>query len=132
MGLRATVYSHCTSGSTGSLISTRCYPSSLPENLDLPSVNYAIRYIVVSYNDAYVRTYGNATGRAERRVQIDCYGDTPDRCATLADAVRADWDGWSSGTAVGRVRVANSVELGWQDDVNAYRETVDVLVEHKR
>ena len=127
MGLRQTVYTRTTGGSAGSLVSTRCYPDMLPENVTMP----AIRYIIVSYNDATYREYGNATTRATHRVQFDCYSETVDGAAELADAVRTDWDGYSRGTAVGRARVANRIDDGWNDDINAYRWIVDVMVEHK-
>lgn len=130
MGLRATVYSRCTSASAGSLIGTRCYPGVLPEDLNLSSVHYAVRYLVVSYNDAEYREYGNATARSKRRVQIDCYGDTSDRCAALADAVATDFDGWTNAD-VGWSRVASRIEDGWNDDIQAYREIVDVMLDHK-
>lgn len=128
MGIRETVYSRITSASAGSLVGTRCYPASLPENVTLP----AMRYRVVSYNDYSYREYGNSTERAQQRIQFDCYAKTSDAVAELAEAVKTDWDGWTNGTAVGWCRVANHFQDGWNDDVKAYREIIDVMVDHKR
>lgn len=100
----------------------------LPENVTLP----AIRYFAVSYDDFSYREYKNATERAKRRVQVDCYAATSDACATLADAVCVDFDGWTNGTAVGWCRIANRIDDGWNDDIDAYRQIVDVILDHKR
>lgn len=128
MGVRETVYARITSASAGSLVGTRCYPDMLPENCQFP----AIRYTRISYNDAPYREYGNPTERATIRVQIDCYADDSDAASTLGDAVCTDFDAWTFGTAVGRCRIAGHFSDGWQDDIDAYREIVDIMIDHKR
>jgi len=100
----------------------------LPENVDFP----VIRYFVVSYDDRSYREYGNPTERAKSRVQIDCYDKTSSGCTELGDAVMADFDGWTNGTAVGHSRVVNRFNSGWQDEISAYREIVDVMIDYKR
>lgn len=127
MGVRQTVYTRNQQGALGSLIGHRSYFGGLPENLTLP----AIRCLLVSTTDADYREYGNATTRAQIRVQMDCLAKTSDGAAQLADAVRTNWDGWTNGTAVGRCRIASRIEDGWNDDIKAYREIVDVIIDHK-
>jgi len=127
MGLRETVYSRVTGASSGSLVSTRCYPDMLPEDVTFP----AIRFFAVSWNDGSYREYQNPTERAKRRVQVDCYASTSDGCAALADAVCDDFDGWTNAD-VGWCRIANRIDDSWNDDINAYRQIVDVMIDHKR
>jgi len=86
MGIRATVFSRVTGASAGSLVSTRCYPDMLPENVTMP----AIRYRVISYNDADYREHRNATERAFHRVQLDCYAKTQDGAGEPAIIVLTD------------------------------------------
>lgn len=127
MGVRETVYTRVTGASAGSLVSTRCYPDMLPENVTMP----AIRYRIISYNDESYREHRNATERAKQRVQLDCYATTSDGASDLADAVRTDFDGWTNGTAVGWARCVMRIDDGWNDDINAYRWIVDVMLDHK-
>jgi hypothetical protein len=131
--LRTTVYDRCTGhAGTAALIATRCYPDQLPENVTYP----ALSYLLVSDDSSLYRTHDGAGGRTVSRIQFNCYDDTGDDAAALADQVWAAWDGWSSACVVGYAFVANRFKatgLMWPAAASAqrvHREIVDVMIEH--
>lgn len=126
MTLRHTVYGRCT-GHAGmaALIGTRCYPDRVPEDPTFPLVVYHR----VSADAGPYRDHDAPTDREVSRVQLDCYAETSDGAADLADQARAAWDGWSSGAVVGWSFQANRIATR-EDALNVYRQIVDVMVEH--
>lgn len=126
--LREIIFSRCTThAGTAALIGTRCYPDRLPEDVTLP----AIRYILVSATNQQYRDQDGATQREASRVQFDCYAtiDLPDGAAALADQIRDAWDGYSDSCTVGYAFQANRLSSR-ADALNAWREIVDVIIEH--
>ena len=92
MTLRTTVYDRCI-GHAGiaALISTRVYPSRLPEDAVYPALTYVAP---VSESGEDYRTQSGAGERKVSRVQFNSYAATGDGAAALADQVRAAWDGY--------------------------------------
>ena len=127
MGLRETIYSRCTThAGTKALVTARVYPDLVPEDPTWP----LIVYHRVSANDGDYRDHDAPTTREISRVQLDCYDDTSDGAADLADQVQAAFNGWSSGSAVGWAFKANRV-AGYDVALKAYRQVVDVMIEHE-
>jgi hypothetical protein len=118
MTLRTDIYSRCTGhAGTAALIGTRCYPDQLPENVTYPALSYAL----VSADNSTYRDHDGATDREVSRVQFNCYDDTGDDAAALADQLRSAWDGYSS--VESRLKSGSSAQT-------IHREIVDVMIEH--
>ncbi len=128
MTLREVVYARCTAhAGTAALIGTRCYPERLPEGVTYPAISYIAP---VSSVDADYRDHDSTpVERTVSRVQLNCYDETGDGAAALADQVQAAWSGYSSACVVGYAFVANRISTR-EDPINAYRMIVDVTVEH--
>ena len=127
MTLRDTVYARCTShAGTAALIGTRCYPDRLPEDVTYP----ALVFFRVSANDVLTRDFdGGPTARETSRVQFDCYDETGDGAAALADQIRLAWDGYSDACVIGYAWQVNRI-MTRADAINRYRAIVDVMIEH--
>ena len=127
MTLRETVYDRCTGhAGTAALIGTRCYPDRLPEDVIYP----ALVFFRVSANDSLTRDFdGGPTAREVSRVQFDCYGETGDGAAALADQIRQAWHGYSDGCTIGYAWQVNRI-MTREDAINRYRAIVDVMIEH--
>lgn len=125
MTLRTTVFDRCMDYAGLELISTRCYPDRLPENATYP----ALVYFRVSADNTPYRNHDGATTREVSRVQFDCYDETGDGAAALADQVRAAWDGYSDECTVGYAFQANRI-MTRADVLKVYRAIVDVMIEH--
>lgn len=127
MTLRTTVYARCI-GHTGieALVGTRVYPDRLPEDVTYP----AMTYFCVSADNTLFRSHdGGPTEYETSRVQFNCYDETGDGAAALADQVRLAWDGYVSGCDVCPAWQVNRL-MTREDAVNAYRAIVDVMIEH--
>ena len=127
MTLRTTVYDRCIGhAGTAALVGTRCYPDRLPEDVTYP----ALTYFRVSADNAPFRSHdGGPTEFETSRVQFNCYDETGDGAAALADQVRLAWDGHTDGCTVSVAWQANRL-MTREDAVNAYRAIVDVMIEH--
>ena len=127
MTLRTTVYDRCIGhAGTAALISARCYPDRLPEDVTYP----ALVYFRVSADNAPFRSHdGGPTEFETSRVQFNCYDETGDGAAALADQVRLAWDGYTDGCTVSMAWQVNRI-MTREDAVNAYRAIVDVMIEH--
>jgi len=129
MTVEHSIYRRATTGGhsgLSALIARRCYPQRLPENVILPAVTYQ----VVS---SPPNTYQDHTGGPDRwtyRVQLDGYDDDPDSTATLGRQMFAAFAAWSSGTAVGGSYVTNRFQT-YEPALNRYRETVEIVIDHK-
>jgi len=127
--LRKIVYDRCMArAGITAIISTRCYPNQLPENVTYPALTYKAP---VSASDAGYRDHSAPTTRTVDRVQLDSYAATGDAAETLADQVAAAFNGWKSDAVdVGYSFVANRTDFGWQAGIGVYRQMVDVMIEH--
>ena len=126
MGVRETVYSRCTShAGTLALITTRVYPDLVPESPTYP----LIVYHRISADDGDYRDHDAPTTREVSRVQLDCYDDTSDGAADLADQVQTAFNGWSSGSTVGWAFRANRI-ADYDTALKVYKQIVDVRIEH--
>jgi len=99
----------------------------VPENATYPLVVYH----AITADDTEYRTHGDGTGRTQDTVQFDCFATTGDAAETLADTLKAAWNGYSSGCDIGFSFIQNHIG-DRQDNLNEYLHTVDVLIEHKR
>lgn len=128
MGAGAQIYSRATTHSgLSALIGTRCYPGRLPSSPTLPAITY--RRVALS-TDEHV-DHDGPPGREVAQFQLDCYDDTPDGAAALADQVVAAFHCWDNGTEVGWCMVKNRLE-GFETAINREREIVTMRMEHKR
>lgn len=128
MTFREDVYSRCTThAGIAALIDTRCYPDRLPENITYPAISYIAP---VSQDDSDYRTHDTGpVPRTVSRVQFNCFAETGDGAAALADQVMAAWSGYTDGCTFGYAFIANRISTR-DDPINAYRTIVDVTVEH--
>lgn len=128
MTLRETVYSRCTGfAGISALIGTRCYPDRLPENVVYPAISYVAP--VSSVDTDYRAHDSTPVERTVSRVQFNCYDDTGDGAAALADQVQLAWSGYSNACVVGYAFVLNRISTH-EDPIDAYRMIVDVSIEH--
>jgi Protein of unknown function (DUF3168) len=119
------------------LVGTRVYPLRLPQATPAP-VLPAIRYQRIDTVRAPYREM--ATGRSEYvrpRFQIDCFATTPAGAQQVADAVRAQIDGFrgtSAGMAIGGIALedeAADLEEGvGVGGAPIYRHRLDFLIGH--
>jgi len=127
MSLRTVVYARCTAHSgLSALIGKRCYPDVLPENVTYPALRYAR---ISTTNEQYRISTPTPTTREEARVQFDCFAESGDAAAALADQVRLAWDGYQNGCTVGRAFQANRIET-YEDGLGVYRTIVDMIIEY--
>lgn len=91
MSLRSSLYEYWTaqSGIT-SVVSTRIYPDVAPTSAVLP---YAVFQVISEARQPHMTA---ASGLIARRVQVACYGATPDSATTAAEAFRAEMDGFKT------------------------------------
>lgn len=128
MTLRTTVYNRCIGhAGTAALIGTRCYPDRLPEDVTYPALVY--KGPISADNAPYRNHDGGPTEFETSRVQFDCYAETGDGAAALADQIRLAWDGYSDACLISIAWQANRL-MTREDAVNAYRAIVDVMIEH--
>lgn len=126
MSLRETIYSRCTThAGTAALVGTRVYPDLVPEDPTWP----LIVYHRISGDDSAYRDHDAPTTREVSRVQLDCYDNTSDGAADLADQVQAAFNGWHSGSTVGWAFKANRI-ADYDTALKAYKQIVDVMIEH--
>ena len=130
MTLRETVYSRCTThAGLSALIGTRCYPERLVENATYPAVSFIAP---VSRVDDLYRTHSNVNSpvtRAVSRVQFNCFDATGDGAEDVADQVVQAWSAYKSGCDVGSAFIANRISTR-EDELDAFRMIVDVIIEH--
>jgi Protein of unknown function (DUF3168) len=122
------------------LVGTRVYPLRLPQQTPstTPPVLPAIRYQRIDTVRAPYREM--ATGRSEYvrpRFQIDCYATTPAGAQQVADAVRAQIDGFrgvSAGVTIGGIALedegADLEEGVGVGGAPIYRHRLDFLIGH--
>ena len=130
MGLRATVFSRCTThAGLLALIGSRCYPDRLPESVTLPAL---VHHSPISSNDAEYRTHDNVNSPVTRtvsRVQLDYYAKTGDQAELGGDQLVQAWSGYQDDCDVGYAFIANRFATR-EDALKMYRQVVDVTIEH--
>lgn len=117
-------------GSIASLISTRMYPSLIPQTATLPAVAYqrvATRRLTA---------HDGATAQAWATMQITCQGATYSSAKAVSNAIRARFDGvagtWGSGTPVTVYRCTVETEVDSFESTNdASTVRVDLLIHYK-
>lgn len=126
--LRENVFSRCTTyASLVGLIGNRCYPGRLPEEVDLPALTYS----QVSEDDNSYRSHGESTPRSVARITFDCWAETSDDAAEVADALVSAWDGHTSNPDIGWSRVMLRLD-NYEAALNRFRTVVDVLIDYAR
>jgi hypothetical protein len=115
------------------LVSTRIYPSVLPQNVTLP----AIRYETTTSRPASQLSGG--AGFATSNVSIDIFGVSHIEAYNVQQAIREslqDWTGTSNSVEMVSVQVTNIREdyLAPVDasDVGKYRVDIDVEILHEQ
>lgn len=119
--------------SVTNLVSTRIYPSILPQNVTLP----AIRYETTTSRPASKLSGG--AGFATSTVSIDIFAASHIAAYNVQQAVREalqDWTGTSNSTEMVSVQITNIREdyLAPVDasDVGKYRVDIDVEIIHEQ
>lgn len=115
-------------GSAGvtALIASRYFPVLAPQGTLKPFVTYQ----VVSSSDDVA--FSGDTGLRQRRVQVDCYGNTFNDALAVAEAVRAALQA-ASGTYNGfrliELTHDNEQEL-YEEEARCFRVSTDYLISH--
>lgn|SRR3990167_2054711 len=120
MAIEDIIYSRMTThAGTAALISTRCYPSQLPQGATIPAVTY--QPISRPERD-------DVPGMFEQRVQFNCWAASVLAASALATQVRAAFTGWRDKNGTPVVIFTKAVnELTDLDPVTDYwRYIVDV------
>jgi len=133
MSLRQIVWARCT-GHTGinAIVGNAVYPDALPDPDKLPvgmSLLPALVYKRVSGNPSAYRSHGGGGGRETVRIQFDCYAETGDEAAALADEVVKCWNGYR-GAPIGSAFVDNRLTFN-ELEIGRYREIVDVMIDYE-
>lgn len=111
------------------LIGTRMHIDKLPQDWTSP----AIRYSVISSPREHNLT--GPVGRADRRIQIDCYSlSSKSEAVDVAEAVREAIDGvrtTQDGVKIGRIRTDEERD-GFEDveTEDVHRVSLDFMVAH--
>jgi hypothetical protein len=74
------------------LVGTRIYPTIAPTSATRP---YAVYQIISEAREPHMAA---ASELVSKRVQVTCYGSTPDSAEAVAEAFRAEMDGYSGDT----------------------------------
>lgn len=115
MSVETDFYSAVTGDATlAALVGTRVYPAILPDNATLP----ALVYSVISQVPI------GSGGCESTRVQVDCYA------ATYLTGVKALRDGLLAlANATGNWTHTGGPDF-WDDELNIYRQVVDLIIAH--
>lgn len=108
------------------LVSTRCYPTHLPQAPTLPALVY--------HKITGERTYhsGGADGLAGIRFQIDSYGESVEAAKGLAEAVRKRLSGYKGAAGSTEIYAGFLVDDSdnWDSELQTYRVSQDYTVWH--
>ena len=126
--LRRNVFLACTNDPTlGGLIADRCYPTRLPAGVSLPAISYR----QISDDDTEWRAHGEATTRSIARVSFDCWADSSDETAEVADALIALWSGYQAPPDIGWGQIALRLD-DFEESLGRHRTVVDVRIDYAR
>jgi hypothetical protein len=109
------------------LVSTRVWPTILPQSPVLPAVTYQV---ISAFRRPTLTTTDNLP---EKRVQIDAWGKTFEQAHAVAEAVRKAIDGFqgtmgsSPGVEVSGIH-AESERVGYEPDSKLHRESRDYMI----
>lgn len=113
------------------LVSSRVYPSLLPQSPTLPALTYG------QVSAVRVRDLTGPAGKSRHRISISCWASTYAGARALADAVRQSIDGfqgWWRDTFVGSVTLDNEFDLHEEGagpvDVGVHRVVQDYIISH--
>ena len=125
MSIESELYSKIKNDSAVAGITTRIYPVQIPAKTSLP----AIRYMRLSTER--FSTMGEDAGIAGAAYQIDCWAETQVQAIDLRDKVRIALQRWRDSTSSPVIQdtfIEAERDMGWEDDLKAYRTSVDALV----
>jgi predicted site-specific integrase-resolvase len=92
MTIEEGIYSYIqTKSGVTSLVSTRVYPSNMPQDFTLPAIVY---FRVSSERQHEARESSVTQGKARARYQFDCMAETYDGAKALGEALRIAMDGY--------------------------------------
>ena len=107
-------------------ITTRCYPSTLPQNPTYPLILY-IKVTGMRVNDL-----GGPSGMAHPRFQIEAWAKTYSAAKALANAIRGCLNGYrgTSGTVrIGSFLIESERDF-YESEVQCHRIIMDFMVLH--
>lgn len=126
--LRENIFIRCTTYvPLAALIDNRCYPVRLPADVELPAISYA----QISDVDDDWRSHGESTPRSVARVSFDCWGESSNATAEVADGLVEAWSGYSLAEDIGWAQIAMRQD-NYETSLNRYRTIVDILIEYRR
>lgn len=107
-----------------SLIGTRMYPLTVPQNGTMPAVTYQ----VISGSRGYV--FRAPAGMARHRIQFDCYATTYTSAESVAAAIRNRLSGYMGNAGTGAIEAAmfDTERDFYEADVALYRRSVDYQI----
>jgi hypothetical protein len=109
----------------GALVSTRIYPSPIPQNPTYPLVTYQ----KIDAPRDYVM--GNQSGLVFSRFQVDSWAETYDACEALAEQVRlslSNYAGTSDTIVIDWVEMDNEQGPMWDEVSGLQRVIQDYMV----
>lgn len=113
------------------LISTRMYPDILPQDTAFPSIVYAV------ISDITEHHLSAASNVSRSLIQIDCFASSRLSANALAEAVRAEMDGYRGSAGSESVLASHMRNRSFSydmpdenDDVGLYRVMLEFLVWH--
>ena len=111
------------STAVSALVSTRVYPTVLPQDVTLPAVSY--------FKVSGVRTHAMGTdpGLAHPQVQVSCWGATYTSAHAVKEAVRSALSRWASTGVVLDTFLDNEVHLFESDD-DTHHIALDFTIHH--
>ena len=126
--LRRNIYLNCTTNpAVSALIGDRIYFGRLPEGVVLPAVSFS----QVTDTDAAYRAHGEAAERAVGQISFNCWAETADGAADLADALVAAWSGYKSPPDIGWAQIMVRID-NFESGLDRFRTIVDVQIDYLR
>lgn len=108
------------------LVSTRCYPLTLPQGVTLP----AITYQTIAHPGLI--SHDGAVGLARVRIQVDCWDDDYAGALALGAQVRSALLGYAGAmgaTAAANGRIVNELD-DYEPETKIWRRLVDAAIWH--
>ena len=109
------------------LVSTRIYPGSVPQTVELPAIAYQ------KVTSEPILTHSGPTGWARSTVRFTIASDDYAAKKAIAEAVRHCWDAFQGVVAylaIGLARITDRADIDETIVESALGETVDVLFIH--
>ena len=110
----------------GAIADDRIYPHKLPQNPTFPAITYS------RVSGAREKVLKGLSGLARPTLQYDCWAERYTEVKSLADAVRAAFDGYQGtvrSVRIDRIQILNEVD-DFDTEVHIYRVSQDYEVFH--